>query len=630
MSLTLAVVLALSTTWTTGGPTGGRIAAVAVAPSNPDVVWAGDPAGVFRSTDGGATWTNVSGPVVDVDALVVDPTNPDKAWVAAGTWISARVWRTSDGGATWIDSTDGLPAVRPSALYLDPRNPDTLYLGSKCGPIGFATIGAPQPEFHETAGVFKSTDGGAHWQPAFARLSGFTQCVEEMAVDPFSPWRVFISGPFSDVAGQHESYDAAQSWEHNDTPRPAGAVVFDARFPFTHYGITSKLGSHFFVSQDGGFTWDTVKTNIALDVNNVPTALSMDPQRSRIFLGTTKALFRSGNGGSVWAGTTLHDVHVTALDFGRTLFAGTVEGFVEVTNRGLGVPRAIDLHDAAANVMEIAVDPSDPNVVYADVRTPYGPHALRGRVYRSTNAGASWERLANDDDLFKAEHMSIDAAGTLYAFPLGGEQALYRRGRNDAEWRVLRRETIFALAAHPLVAGTLFIGTIHGVERSRDSGATWQAIPNGAVPLAFDPKNPLRIYGASARSDDGGDTWTVLHPNDLGTDALVVAPSNGNVLYRIAHDLGYRRLERSDDAMVTWRRVANDFYPMAVAVDPRDENSVWIANDIDLWHSADGGAAWQKVDPPFLVSDGAIALRFDPAGRLHVVYPEHGVWELQP
>src|SRR6202007_3378139 len=115
MSLTLAVVLALSTTWHSGGPTGGAVTSVVAAPSDPNVVWAGNSAGVLRSTDGGATWANVSGPVVEVDKLAVHPNDPDKAWALTGSIPVTHVWRTSDGGATWIDSTGFLftPPPRP-------------------------------------------------------------------------------------------------------------------------------------------------------------------------------------------------------------------------------------------------------------------------------------------------------------------------------------------------------------------------------------------------------------------------------------------------------------------------------------------------------------------------------------
>src|ERR1051326_8150053 len=112
----LVALLFLISTSLLAGWTGGAVNPVVVAPSNPAIVWAGNTAGVFRSTDAGATWANVSGPVVDVDVLVVHPTDPNKAWVVTGSFPGSRPYRTNDGGATWIDSTDGLPTMRPVAL----------------------------------------------------------------------------------------------------------------------------------------------------------------------------------------------------------------------------------------------------------------------------------------------------------------------------------------------------------------------------------------------------------------------------------------------------------------------------------------------------------------------------------
>src|SRR4051812_11969374 len=138
--------------WSSSGPTGGPLTAVAVAPSDPAVVWAANSAGVFRSTDGGATWSDVSGPVVDVDYLAVHPNDPNKAWALTGSFPVTHVYRTADGGATWIDSTDGLGTIRPTALLIDPRNPDTLYIGSACEQL-FAK--PPVAQSVGGAGVFK-------------------------------------------------------------------------------------------------------------------------------------------------------------------------------------------------------------------------------------------------------------------------------------------------------------------------------------------------------------------------------------------------------------------------------------------------------------------------------------------
>lgn len=137
------------------------------------------------------------------------------------------------------------------------------------------------------------------------------------------------------------------------------------------------------------------------------------------------------------------------------------------------------------------------------------------------------------------------------------------------------------------------------------------------------------------RSSDGGDTWGDLPSGFLnGTRGLAVAPSNGKVLYRIGANGGSPRPERSDDRGETWHAATlpGGAYPSSLTVDPNDENSVWAAVYLygeGLYHSADDGAHWTEVKGPVGEPVAAIALRFDPTGRvLHVAYPGHGVWEL--
>src|SRR5205085_3405056 len=254
-------------------------------------------------------------------------------------------------------------------------------------------------------GIFKSTDGGATWTAQNDGLDAtWSRCAYETSMDPFSPSRLFISGPFNDVGGQSESYDGAKSWQRN-MPRPARGIVFDRRYPLTHYGITSVVGSHFLVSQDGGFTWADVPGKLPA----TPFALSIDPESGHLFLGTNKGVFRSGNGGLAWASKLAPEVSVYALSFATAspaLFAGTSGGLYEVENRGLGNAHAIDLQQIATDDGPLAVDPNA-NVAYAARRDGAG-------VYRSTNGGASWERLGGDA-IGRVDYLSVDAAGTLYA-----------------------------------------------------------------------------------------------------------------------------------------------------------------------------------------------------------------------
>ena len=615
--------------WSSSGPAGGAVNAVVVAPSNPAVIWVGSSGGVFRSTDSGATWSNVSGPLSGVVSLVVHPSDPNKAWALSPL---VGLHRTVDGGTTWIDPHREFAGMYEPTLLIDPRNPDTLYAGGGC-------IAGIEPIFPPVYGLYKSTDGGVTWKRSTAGLFGLSQCMNEVSIDPFSPWRLFAAGPYSDIAGRVESYDGTNTWQHSTGVLPSAGVVFDSRFPFTHYGITERFGSAFLISQDGGFTWSSAATKPPAQVRS----LSIDPERGRLFLGTSNGMFRSGDSGLVWASTQLPDSDVNALDFGGTqpaVFAATNQGLYEVVDRGLGESRPIDLHDIATNILAMDVDPGNPDILYAATTDSfYGGTPIHASVSYSTNGGASWQRVPGDIDV-EIGQIAIDAAGTVYAATDFRGSTLYRRRRGEAKWTAVHNNTFLnAVVADPKTAGRVFVSA-NGIDRSFDGGDTWQNLGVRGNYLAIDASDPRWVYAAGEdhlyRSSDGGNTWSDLQPGGFinGTRGIVVAPSNGSVVYRIGANGGSPRPERSHDRGTTWTAATlpGGVYPSSLAVDPLDENSIWVAvfqYGQGLFHSTDGGAHWTEVKGPVGEHVAASALRFDPRRAvLHVAYPGHGVWEL--
>ena len=136
--------------------------------------------------------------------------------------------------------------------------------------------------------------------------------------------------------------------------------------------------------------------------------------------------------------------------------SATNQGLYQVNNRGLGESRLIDLHDIAATILAMDLDPSDANVLYASATdSVYGTTPIHGRVYRSTNAGASWERLANDRDI-EFTQIAIDAGGTVYGSSYRAA-GIYRYSVDEAKWTIVRGNIYGPLlVTDPKTPGTLF------------------------------------------------------------------------------------------------------------------------------------------------------------------------------
>ena len=134
--------------WSSNGPPGGFAVLFAVDPTTSTTVYAGsNRGGVFKSTDGGTTWTSPSGGgnPFNIRALVIDPVTPANLY--AGT-LDTGIWKSTNGGASWAAANSGLTELAVQTLVIDPVTPATLYAGTDSG------------------GVFKSIDGAGTWSAA--------------------------------------------------------------------------------------------------------------------------------------------------------------------------------------------------------------------------------------------------------------------------------------------------------------------------------------------------------------------------------------------------------------------------------------------------------------------------------
>jgi photosystem II stability/assembly factor-like uncharacterized protein len=637
-ALLLVPASLLALDWSTHGPKGGAVTQVAFSPAAPRVIYAAGGAGVFRSDDAGDTWRATGGFLNDVAQLAVDPTNADVLVATAGSTI----YKSTDGGATWRDVTGPLTYLRPSALFFDPANHSTVYLASRCGPIGFKT-GASSVSVADLdssdpfagAGVFKSVDGGDTWKGQSDGLFGryFSVCVEELSLDPETPGHLFASPVYTD-GGFSESYDGGKSWTRAAAYAPGLDVADHPSLTLTRFGITSILGFGVFLrSADGGVSWPTLAT---AGIPDTPYHdLATDPASGRLFLATDRGVFRSGDGGATWIDAGAPPVSTARVVVDRAagyLFAANALGLVRAPVT-LGAWQRLNLDDPSTSVRQVATDPHDPSTVYSLIS------GAQGRIFGSHDGGGSWQLLL-ENNYIQYGTIVVDGAGDLY---VTGGDGFRRYSPVTQEWTLRANPPTSTIAADPRRGGYLYSFSNYSFAQpfavSSNGGETWQSLtsplPSGVTSVVVDPAQPSTVYaggsGGVVRSSDSGMTWSPVATGD--TRLLTIAPSNPSRLYRTGSttiDLHFQAvgLSRSDDGGISWTllEVPEKFAGvLAIAPDPVDAQSVWIISGTGkVYRSNDSGATWQDAAMPVPALGLAIAAD---GSRLHAATQTFGVWD---
>ena len=285
-------------TWSKVGIDAGSVAALAINFVNPNIIHAGTADGgwcrstfpLFKSTDGGASWSNANSPADcgGMSLLVMDPTSPNTLYAGSfGQYISSGsiiLWKSTDGGATWNNRWFGNPGIASYGLVIDPANPETLYApGDLYGNMNIID-----------SGLFKSTDGGANWT-----ATGLTNTtIAAVAIDPLNP---------------HTLYAGSADW-----------------------GAPQAPFRSMFKSTDSGANWLAINNGLT-NISRITTIVVDRDNPSILYIGTSSGVFRSTDGGANWSafndGLTNLDIRVLTLAPGNpnTLYAGTSGGVFKIT-----------------------------------------------------------------------------------------------------------------------------------------------------------------------------------------------------------------------------------------------------------------------------------------------------------
>ncbi|HXG19919.1 MAG TPA: hypothetical protein VNN62_12720 [Methylomirabilota bacterium] len=573
------------------------ITALALDPKNSQILYAGvairsdnnlrlgtvDAGRIFKSTDGGAHWVQMSDGIpsdrADIQTLLIDPI--DSQIVYAGT--TDGVYKSVNGGASWTPTSTGLSDPLVSSLAIARQNSSILYA---------ATL----------TGVFKTTNGGASWASVSTGLPDFPG-INTLTIDPRDSL-VAYAGAFGKV---FKTTNGGASWVSMDTGLPntfVQTLTLDPQNPLILYagtfgGSVTDLSSGVFKTTDGGASW-TVK-NTGLN-NFVVTALVIDPTDPRTLYGSGDiTLIKTTTGGSTWT-TISDDLPPFALTVAwaidpkdpQTLYIGgkvtnqnlsqVSSGVFKSTNGGsTWLSMNTGLPDNA-DVSGLAIDPTNTQLLYASLRNgTVDAGNLTGLVFKSTNGGNNWVDISQGLSLdFEDNNKDFQVARfviaptnpqTLYVTILRKNdvnRSIWKSLDGGAHWtnisfaesKLSRSGSEGALTVDPTNAQILYVGT-PGLFKSLDGGATWTdvhiPVPPGAPPgsfspdvqsLVIDPTNPQILYagvrpGGVYKSIDGGAHWTALNagfpgsfadaddssPNFISIDALVLAPTVPRLIY---------------------------------------------------------------------------------------------------
>jgi photosystem II stability/assembly factor-like uncharacterized protein len=598
----------------------GSIGAIAVAASNPNIIYVASGEGlqrpdlsvgngIYKSTDAGKTWTHLG--LQDgqqIPALAIDPRDPNHVFAAVlghpyGPNAERGLFVTSDGGQSWnksfyIDENTGA-----SDISMDPSNPDVLYVSmweARQGPWEYGNVYAGPH-----GGIFKSTDGGQHWNKLTQGLPEVSQAY--VAIAPSDPRRLYAAVAHPSQVGLYRSDDAGENWRVITTdPRPATRIgggdlpvpKVDPKDPDTVYSTSTVTWR----STDGGKTWSAVRgapggddyQNIWINPNNPDIIMLVGDQGALISVNR-------GRTWSTWYNQATAQLYHAIADnaFPYRLCAGQQEsGSVCISSRGNdGVVDFRDWHPAG--IIEYgyaAPDPRDPDIVYGAGRnevskwhrstgqveiitpgplganqyrtdrtqpiifSPVDPHVLyfaANVLFKTLDGGHSWQTISGD--LTRAAPGIPASLGTMAAKDANAPK---------------QRGVIYALAPSFKSLDTIWAGTDDGlIQITTDGGKNWKDI----TPAELTPWSKVTQMEASHYDDQSAyASVSRFRINDL-------AP----YIYR-THDRGK-----------TWKLITaglpNDAPIDTVREDPVRKGLLFAGSESSVWVSFDDGDHWQSL-----------------------------------
>ena len=650
---------------------GGRVASVVGIPGQPLTYYVGAAAGgVWKTTDGGNTWDAIfkDQPAASIGAVALAPSNPNLVWVGTGEAAIRNdvvnghgVWFSPDAGHSWHFM--GLGDVgQISKIAIDPANPDIVLVAA----LGHAWSS------NAGRGVFRTTDGGKTWQKTL--FVNDTTGASDLIMDPGNPrvyfaamWQ-FVRHPWEMVSGGtgsgiYRSTDGGVTWERLSQGLPKGiygriALGIGASDPSHVYALVEAKTGMLWDSHDLGDHWSAVSDNHALDVRPFYfSSMNVAPDDDRKLYFSSYQLLESDDGGktakvidqsvhvdhhTLWIDPTNAQRFIQGNDGGAyattdggknwTWFNNLpIEQFYMVAANGAdpymlcgglqdnnawcgpsGASDGSQWFTATGGDGEYAVPaPSDTTVIYVDsqngsitrvnLRTgetrfirPYGPTVEGTKpseltyrfnwtspievsatsadevfiganvVFKSTDGGQHWNAIS--PDLTRNDKSKQVNSGGPIEYDISGAETY---------------NTILTVNVAPTDTNVIWVGTDDGlVQVTRDGGKTWTNAGGHFPGLAAEQEG--RVYQVGVSPFDAGTAFVTYDRHEFD--------DNHAYVYKTA------------DYGKTWTRIDAGLPEAAAHVvreDPNVRNFLVLGTDQGLWYSRDAGASWKAFKADF-------------------------------
>jgi photosystem II stability/assembly factor-like uncharacterized protein len=594
----------------------GSIGAIAVAPSDPNIIYVGSGEGlprpdlsygdgVYQSTDAGKTWTHLGlRDTQQIPQVAVDPRDPNRVFVAAlghpyGANEERGIFRSTDGGKTFKKVLYKDANTGGSDVEIDPNNPDIVYAGlwqTRQGPWENGAWNG------SSGGLFKSTDGGDTWNKVTGGGLPDEISQVDIAIAPSNSNRIYATVATDRLVNIYRSDDAGKTWTKTTTdPRPAERIgggdlpvpKVDPKNPDVLYTCSTVVWK----SSDGGKTWFGLRgapggddyQNMWINPNNPEVILLTSDQGAIV----------SENGGTSWSSwynqPTAQMYHV-AIDnaFPYRACGGQQDsGSACVPSRGDdGLITFHDWHPVGIEEYGYAApDPLDPDTVFGGKITSYNrrtgqiaevepkpmrdyrtlrtaplvfstadPHVLffgANTIWKTSDRGQNWTEISPD-----LTRKTWDTPKTVEPYA------------DTPSAKPTQRGVVYALAPSPLDINQLWAGT--------DDGLIWQ-------------------------TSDGGKNWSNVTPPELKpwwkVSIMDASHFDAQTAYAAINTLRLDdmrpHLFRTHDAGKTWTEIDNGIPNGAptdvIREDPKRKGLLFAGSETQVWVSFDDGDHWQSL-----------------------------------